>query len=417
MNRPMMLLLSGVWAFAACTSSGNAQVKSAPPVFGTRTDAMLDSITARMEQARKTPEKDKLYMMMDFATVGAPKTVAEFTQVWHLPPVMQGLSGMCWCFSTTSLLESEIRRQTGRSIKLSELHTVYWEHVEKAREFVRTRGASYLAEGSEANAVFRIWKKYGVVPGDAYTGLKPGQRYHDHENTFFPEIKKYLASVKDNAAWNEEIVIATVRSILDHAIGQPPASVEVDGQRLTPVEYLARIVKLSPDDYVDFLSFMQHPYYTMIEFEVPDNWWHSKEYHNVPLADFMTIIKRSLRKGYSVGIGGDFSEPGYARGPAGLAVVAPFDIPADAITEEARMFRFNNGTTTDDHGLHIVGYVEKDGKDWFLVKDSWSSAYNSTHPGYYFFHEDYVKLKMLGCSVHRDAVPDILAKFPARPRP
>ena len=90
---------------------------------------------------------------------------------------------------------------------------------------------------------------------------------------------------------------------------------------------------------------------------------------------------------------------------------------ASAITEEARQFRFNNGTTTDDHGLHIVGYVEKDGKDWFLVKDSWSSAYNSTHPGYYFFHEDYVKLKMLGCSVHKDAVRDILAKFPAGVKP
>jgi bleomycin hydrolase len=49
------------------------------------------------------------------------------------------------------------------------------------------------------------------------------------------------------------------------------------------------------------------------------------------------------------------------------------------------------------------------------VKDSWSSAYNSTHPGYYYVHEDYVKLKMLGCSVHRDAVPDILAKFPPAP--
>jgi bleomycin hydrolase len=165
--------------------------------------------------------------------------------------------------------------------------------------------------------------------------------------------------VKESAAWNEEVVVATVRGILDHYIGAPPATVPVDGQQLTPQQYLTRIVKLDPDDYVDFLSFMQYPYYTKIEFEVPDNWWHSKEYHNVPLADFMTIIKRSLRKGYSVAIGGDFSEPGYARGPAGLAVVAPFDIPPEAITEEARMFRFNNGSTSDDHGLHIVGTLKR----------------------------------------------------------
>jgi bleomycin hydrolase len=381
------------------------------PVFGKRTDAMLDTISARMERARKPAGKEKPVMMVDFASVPAPKTVAEFTRIWHLPPVMQGLSGMCWCFSTTSMLESEIHRQTGREIGLSSLHTVYWEHVEKAREFVRTRGESYYAEGSEANAVFRIWKKYGAVPAEAYTGLKPGQQYHDHEHTLFPEIKKYLASVKESAAWNEATVIATVRSILDHYLGAPPSTVTVDGKQLTPQEYLTTVVKLDPGDYIDFVSFMQFPYYTKVEYDVPDNWWHNADYHNVPLADFMTIIKRSVRKGYSVAIGGDFSEPGYSRGEAGIAVVAPFDIPASAITEEARQFRFNNGTTTDDHGLHIVGYVEKDGKDWYLVKDSWSSAYNSKHPGYYFFHEDYVKLKMMGCSVHKDAVQDILAKF------
>jgi bleomycin hydrolase len=387
------------------------QDQAARPVFGKRTDAMLDSITALLERAKKPADKDKRYMMLDFATVPAPKQTSEFATVWHQPPIMQGLSGMCWCFSTISMMESEIHRQTGRSIKLSEMHTVYWEHVEKAREFVRTRGESYLAEGSESNAVFRIWKKYGAVPGELYTGLKDGKQYHDHENTLFPEIKRYLDGVKANAAWNEEVVIATVRSILDHYIGAPPVTVSVAGNQLTPQQYLAQVVKLDPDDYIDFLSFMQHPYYTKIEFDVPDNWWHSKEYYNVPLVDFMTIIKRSIRNGYSVAIGGDFSEPGYSRGPAGIAVVAPFDIPAPAITEEARQFRFNNGTTSDDHGLHIVGYLEKDGKDWFLVKDSWSSAYNSTHPGYYYFHEDYVKLKMLGCSVHRDAVQDILAKF------
>lgn len=392
---------------------GLAQDSGMRPVFGKKTDAMLDTLRARSERARTPEDGKKRSMMVDFTTVDAPRGVGDFTTVPHLPPVMQGLSGMCWCFSTTSLLESEIIRQTGRRIKLSEMHTIYWEYVEKAREFVRTRGKSHLGEGSEANAVFRIWKQYGVVPGESYTGLKDGRDFHDHENTLFPEIQRYLESVKEDAAWNEDAVIATVRSILRRSIGDPPAAVTVDGRSLTPREYLATVIRLSPDEYVDFLSFMEHPPYTMIEFEVPDNWWHSTDYHNVPLEDFMTIIRRSVRAGYSVGIGGDFSEPGYAWGPAGMAVVPAFDIPSTAITPEARQFRFNNGTTTDDHGLHIVGYCERGGKDWYLVKDSWSSAYNSAHPGYYFFHEDYVRLKMLGCSVHREAVKDILAKFPA----
>ncbi len=396
-------------------SVGTSAQQPGRPVFGKRTNAMLDTISARMERARKPAEKGTQYMMMDFASVAAPKSVGEFTTLWHFPPEMQGLSGMCWCFSTTSMLESEIHRQTGRSIKLSVLHTVYWEHVEKAREFVRTRGKSYYAEGSEGNAVFRIWRKYGVVPGELYTGLKTGQQYHDHEHTLFPEIKKYLESVKESGAWNEDAVVATVRGILDHYIGAPPSSVMVDGKQLTPQQYLAQVVKLNPDDYVDLMSLMQYPYYAKTEYEVPDNWWHSKDYYNVPLADFMTAIKQAVRKGYPVAIGGDISEAGYARGEAGIAVVPPFDIPAGAITEEARQFRFSNGSTTDDHGLHIVGYLEKDGKDWYLVKDSWSSAYNSSHPGYYFFHEDYVKLKMMGCTLHRDAVRDLMSRSPSAP--
>ena len=65
---------------------------------------------------------------------------------------------------------------------------------------------------------------------------------------------------------------------------------------------------------------------------------------------------------------------------------------------------------SDDHDLHVVGITTKDGRDWFLVKDSWSSAWNNDHPGYYFFHEDYVKLKMLAFLVHRDAVKELLAR-------
>jgi bleomycin hydrolase len=388
-----------------------AQMRVDRPVFEIRTDVMLDTISARLERAK--PEKDpkKKMMLVDFSSIPHPKGIGEFTAVKHLPPVMQGRSGMCWCFSTTSFLESEIIRTTGRSIKLSELHTVYWEYVEKAREFVRTRGESYLGEGSEGNAVLRIWKKYGALPGEAYTGLKEGKQYFDTEHTLFPEFKKYLKSVEETGAWSEDEVIATVRGILDHHLGRPPATVLVDGKQLTPPEYLKSVVRLDPDDYVDFLSVMEKPFHEKIEFDVPDNWWHCKDYYNVPLDEFMTIIKRSIRNGYSLHLAVDMSESGYSRGTAGIAVVASFDIPASMIDDAARQFRFSNGSTSDDHGVHLAGYVERDGKDWYLIKDSWSSAYNSDHPGYYFYDEDYVKLKVLGISVHKAAVKDMLEKF------
>lgn len=387
-----------------------AQDRRDRAMFEVKTDAMIDSIKAELKK-KKPDEPPKKIMQLDFSTIAAPASLTEFKSVWHLPPVLQGLSGMCWCFSTTSLLESEIYRLTQRTIKLSELYTIYWEYVEKAREFVRTRGTSCIGEGSESNAVFRIWKSYGVVPGSAYTGLNDSTKFHDHENTLFPEIRDFLKGVKERNAWNEEEVMSTVRSILDHYLGPPPATVLVDGKQLTPKEYLTRVVRLNPDDYVDLFSLMEKPYFQKVEFEVPDNWWHSKEYYNIPLDDFMRIVRTSVRKGYSMVVGGDISEAGYSRGTAGMAVVPSFDIPSSAIDELSRQFRYSNGTTSDDHGLHLVGYAENNGKDWYLIKDSWSSSRNNAHPGYYFFHEDYVKLKMLGITVHKDMARDVLAKF------
>ena len=274
-----------------------------------------------------------------------------------------------------------------------------------------TRGKTYIGEGSEANAVFRIWKKYGVVPATSYTGLKDGAVYHNHENTLFPEINAYLESVKGRNAWNETEVVATVRSILDHYLGAPPAGVALDGRQMSPQEYLAKVIRLNPDDYVNFLSLMEKPYYQKVEYDVPDNWWHSRDYHNVPLDDFMHLLKEAIRNGYSVAISGDNTEAGYSWGLAGIAVVPSFDIPSSAIDESSRQFRFSNGTTTDDHGLHLVGYTVKDGRDWYLIKDSGSATRNSRHPGYYFYHEDYVKLKTMGFSVHREAAKEILARF------
>jgi len=366
----------------------------------------MDSVRAETGRFSKQEQPWARAFQMDFSTVAAPASINEFRQCWHNKPIAQAITGTCWCFSATSFYESEIYRLTKREIKLSEMYTVYWEYVEKALRFVQERGNSEFGEGSEANAVPRIWKQYGIVPEDAYTGKLQGQKFHDHEK-LFAEMNTYLQSLKSNNAWNEVETLATVEAILNHYLGEPPKTVTVDNRQLTPKEYLQTIVRLNLDDYVDILSLMAKPYYQMVEYEVPDNWWHSKEYYNIPLDEFMSVLKSAVRKGYSVCIGGDVSEPGY-EGHAGIAVVPTFDIPDEYIDENARQFRFSNGTTGDDHGIHIVGYTEKDGKNWFLVKDSGSGSRNNSHPGYYFYREDYVKLKMLSFVVHKDVAAQLL---------
>jgi bleomycin hydrolase len=315
---------------------------------------------------------------------------------------------MCWCFSTTSFLESEIYRLTKREVKLSELYTVYWEYVEKARGYVRSRGDQAFGEGSESEAVLRAWKNHGIVPEDTYTGLLNDQPFHDHTK-LFSELDTYLKSLKTSNIWDEDATEHTVRSILNHYIGVPPEKITVNGKEVTPKDYLEKTLKLNLNDYIELTSLSDRPYYEWTEYDVEDNWWHSKEYFNVPLDAFMAAIKHSVRSGYTTVIGGDVTEPGI-EGHAGIAVVPSFDIPSQYIDENARIFRYKNGTTGDDHGIHLVGYVEKDGKDWYLIKDSGAGSRNNAHPGYFFFHENFVKLKMLTAMFPKSAIPEIAAK-------
>jgi bleomycin hydrolase len=366
----------------------------------------MDSVRKVAGEFAARPSRPELTFKLDFSTIDRPSSVSEFKTVWHNPPISQAISGMCWCFSATSFFESEVYRLSKREIKLSELHTVYWEYVEKARGFVRERGNSVFSQGSEADAVKRIWKKYGVVPATAYTGMRPGQKFHDHDR-MFEEMNAYLMSVKTTNAWNEDAVVATIKTTLNHYLGEPPAMVSVDGKQMSPKDYLERIVRLKLDDYISLLSIMEKPYGEHVEHTVPDNWWHGSEYLNVPLDAYMKAIKNAARTGYNVCLGGDVSEAGY-EGHAGVAIVPTFDIPPEYIDENARQFRYSNSTSVDDHGIHIVGMLQRNGVDWFLVKDSGSGSRNNDHPGYYFYHEDYVKLKMLDCMMHRDALKGIV---------
>lgn len=372
-------------------------------VFVERKNEFWDKIEY---ENQKYDQGNKKKFALDFDGMDLPKSKDEFTTCWHNDPVSQGNSGMCWCFSTTSFYESEIYRTTGKKVKLSELYTVYWEYVEKARRYVQQLGNSLFDQGSMGNHIPVIWKEYGIVPADAYSGIEPDAPFHNHD-ALFEEMKSYLDYVKENRIWDEDTVIKTICHILDYHLGAPPETIAVNGKDMTPVEYFNKEIKINFDNYVDLLSLLEKPYNEYVVYPVPDNWWKSSDYYNVPLDTFMLAIKTAVHNGYTIAIGGDVSEPGYDSHHE-VAMVPSFDIPADYIDENARQLRFSNEATTDDHGVHIVGYTVKEGNDWFLIKDSGSGSRNGANKGYYFYHEDYIKLKMMDFTVHKDAIKGIL---------
>ncbi|TDN99069.1 C1 family peptidase [Sunxiuqinia elliptica] len=377
-------------------------------------ESILKDVNAVNEELEE--EAPYIRFNMDQSKLDLPNDPSLYETIWSHSTESQGNAGTCWSFSTTSFYESEIYRQTGKKVELSEIYTVYWEYVEKARRYIEKRGDSKFDEGSEGNAVARIMNRYGVVPEDVYTGLLHNRQFHTHAK-MMEEMKGFLESMKASNAWNVNYGLETIKSIMNHYIGEPPVEFTVDGKTYTPKTYMTDYLQLNPNDFVEILSYKQEPYWQQVEYKVPDNWWHSADYYNVPLDVYMEVIKKAIKDGYSMSIGGDVSETGFSR-ETNCAMIPDYDIPSEYINEDARQFRFSNETTTDDHGMHLIGILENykgQGKDWYLIKDSSSGSRNvgdqDSRFGYYFFHEDYIKLKMMGFTIHKDAVKDLLKKF------
>lgn len=356
--------------------------------------------------------KEKTVLRFDIKRFSPPAAPSACNPVFHTAPIRQDTTGTCWCFATTSLLESEIKRLSGREITLSRMYTVYWEYVEKVRRFVREKGNSLVAEGSQFNAVIERMQQYGAVRSQDYTGLIGDQQAYNQEK-LLDELTGYLDYVAGQQIWEEEQVIAGTRLILDKYMGAPPDSIQIDGQWMTPMAFLQQVLQLPLQDYVALMSFKAVPYWTQDAYKVPDNWWNSKEYYNIPLEQFTETIKEAIKNGFSVAIAGDVSEPG-RYGEADLAVVPTFDIPSAYIDAEAREFRFDNRSSTDDHGVHLIGYTRIDGEDWYLIKDSSATAFKGKFPGYSYFHADYIKLKILAVLLHKDGAQKILQQYQMR---
>lgn len=420
MKKENVVVLCGLLAFSGAAYSQNNVDKAKFQVEqkgkGYYYESILKDVNAVDDSLQKSEKKPFVQILMDQSQMDLPNDPSLYKTAWSNPTISQGNTGTCWCFSTTSFYESEVLRETGKHVTLSQMYTVYWEYVEKARRFVQKRGDSVFGEGSESNAVARIMKEYGAVPRAAFVGLPDNRQFYSHEQ-MFKEMNTFLQSLKTSNAWNEEYVVSTIKSILNHYIGVPPTDFLVDGKKYTPQTYLKDYLKLNPDDYVEILSYKGQPYWQKVEYDVPDNWWHSREYYNIPLDDYMKIVKDAIKSGYTLSIGGDVSETGFSR-ETNCAIIPDYDIPQQYINDDARAFRFLNGTTTDDHGMQLIGILENykgTGHDWYLIKDSSSGSRNISKIdprfGYYFFRDDYVKLKMMDFTVNKKAVKDILARF------
>jgi bleomycin hydrolase len=192
---------------------------------------------------------------------------------------------------------------------------------------------------------------------------------------------------------------------------------------------------LDMDQYVSLTSFTNHEMNARCQLAIPDNWAWGDSY-NVNLEDLFSATEYALKNGFTVAWGADVSEKGFSF-KNGLAIVPEdpttievkgkdnknfSDAGADknsnafltpgkevVVTPELRQVGYDNKTTTDDHGMHIVGlFKDQNGTKYFLVKNSWGT---SNYPeGYLYVSEAYFKLKTINIYVHKEGVSPAMKK-------
>ncbi len=313
----------------------------------------------------------------------------------------QSSTGTCWSFATTSFIESELIRLGKGEYDLSEMFIVRHNYINRLKDNYLRRGNGNTGEGGNSHDWIRVFKEWGIVPDEVYTGLNYGSPVHNHSE--LQEFLKAVAEVPIKRKNESEQYYEIVNAVLDSYLGEIPESFTFRGITYSP-KLFADNLGINPDDYIEITSFTHFPFYSRSVLEIPDNWAMAL-FYNVPLDELIEIIDYSLSKGFTVNWDGDTSEKGFSF-TNGYAVIPSITSDKELpVTQENRQESYVNFVTTDDHGMHITGIAkDQNGTKYYKTKNSWGTARNS-FGGFLNMSENYVRAKTLFIMVHKDGIP------------
>lgn len=350
----------------------------------------------------------------------------------------QNRSGTCWAYSTLSYFESEILKSTGKTYDLCESFVANKDYMDRAIQVVRYHGDMQFSQGGSAYDVYYVLKNYGICPENAMPF--PGSLYGDslnNFNEFFSLLEPYVEGIATNKAskisnqWK-----VGFQGILDAYLGKCPENFTYEGKNYTPKSF-ASSLGLNMDDYVTITSYTHHPFYSQFVVEVQDNWRNPASY-NLPMDEMMQIIDNAVMNGYTVAWGGDVSEPGFTRDGLAYMIDAKkmqslqgsdmarwlglsaakrrnlidslgCNVPEVQPTPEMRQERFDNWELTDDHGMLIYGIAkDQNGKEYYMVKNSWGEA--GKYKGTWYMTKTFIAANTMDYMVNKNAIPANIRK-------
>ena len=368
-----------------------------------------------------------LFSLSTMAQDAKPEEGFVFTTVKENPITSiknQNRSSTCWSFSTLGFVESELLRLGKGEYDLAEMFVVHKTMQDRGANYVRYHGDSSFSPGGSFYDVMYCIKNYGIVPQEVMPGIMYGDTLPVH-NELDAVASGYINAIakgklsKLTPVWKNGLA-----AIYD----------TYKGKEYTPKTF-AESLGLNPADYVSLTSYTHHPFYSQFAIEIQDNWRNGLSY-NLPIDEFMAVMDNAVKKGYTFAWGSDVSEQGFTRD--GIAVMPDINKESELsgsdmarwtglttankrqimttkphpeidVTQEMRQVAFDNWETTDDHGMVIYGIAkDQNGKEYFMVKNSWgkSGKYN----GIWYASKAFVAYKTMNILVHKDALPKEIAK-------
>jgi len=344
----------------------------------------------------------------------------------------QSATGTCWCFSTTSFIESELLRMGKGEYDLSEMFMVRQNYIDRLKDNYLRQGKGNIAEGGNCHDFLEVFTEVGVVPEDVYSGLNYGSPMHNH--TELQDFIKAIAAVPIQRKNESKQYFQIVDAVLDTYLGKVPELFAYKGVKYTPKSFAASL-GINPNDYVEITSFTHFPFYSRGVLEINDN-WRMAGFFNLPLDELIEVIDFAFANGYTVAWDGDVSESGFShrngyaviplnpspeRGPmtdrtrlertpvqgvqGNVSQTIPSPGPELNITQEIRQMGFETFTTTDDHGMHLTGIVkDQNGTKYYKTKNSWGTDRNA-FGGYLNMSESFVRAKTIFIMVNKNAIP------------
>jgi len=308
-------------------------------------------------------------------------------EVKYTPVKNQGKSDLCWIYAMLATIESEHLMQ-GDSVNLSPLFS--------ARMYLRQLAEKHYLEKSTGQLTLRGTPAM-LIRQLTWYGTQPYDYYHGKETPDYDKILKKTAGLCEKAVSEKTgriIFLQQLDELLDKEFGYMAKYVHMFGTEYTNLEFAHSVCRR--DEYLYLTSFTHHPFGESFVLEIPDNYGQDA-FLNLSLDSLMCRLDSALAAGHPVCWEGDISEKGFSF-EEGVAELSDDELP---VTQASRQAGFEQRRTTDDHCMTVLGRLKKNGRKYYVCKNSWGP--DNSYGGMMMVSADYMAAKTIALYMSRAA--------------